>query len=96
MSKTPKESPTAPRRFAIRSPFSVGAEPTETISADTNDKADATTAMTNLFIMPVGMRTSSSSDSNRTRAPKSPWRSHSGERVELASKALDVGAFFIA
>jgi hypothetical protein len=61
MSKTPKKSPTEPRRFAIRTPFSVGAEPADTMSADTNDKADATTAMTNLFIMPVAMRTSSSS-----------------------------------
>jgi hypothetical protein len=48
MSKTPKKSPTAPRRFTIRTPFSVGAEPADTMSADTNDKADATTAMTNL------------------------------------------------
>ena len=61
MSKRPKKSPTEPRRFAIRSPFSVGAEPADTISADTNEKADATTATTNLFIMPVAMRTSSSS-----------------------------------
>jgi hypothetical protein len=61
MSKTPKKSPTEPRRFAIRTPFSVGAEPADTISADTNEKADATTATTNLFIMPVAMRTSSSS-----------------------------------
>lgn len=32
----------------MRTPFSVGAEPADTMSADTNDKADATTAMTNL------------------------------------------------
>ena len=68
MSKTPKKSLTASRRFTIRAPFSVGAEPADTMSADTNDKADATTAMRNLFIMPVAMRTSSSSDSNRKRA----------------------------
>jgi len=48
MSKTPKKSPTAPRRFTMRTPFSAGAEPADTMSADTNDKADATAAMTNL------------------------------------------------
>jgi hypothetical protein len=69
MSKTPKKSPTAPRRFTIRTPFSVGAEPADTMSADTNDKADATTAMTNLFIMPLAMRTVLRMDRRYIRLP---------------------------